>query len=90
MPPDNPVITLALGNLGVMLRSAGRYTDAEAALRRVVDLEGRYQRHRWFSRAISLSNFAAVIDAQGRHLETETLWLTASDFHRRQRSSAIQ
>jgi len=83
LPPDNPVITLALGNLGVMLRSAGRYADAEAALRRVVDLEGRYQRHRWCSRAISLSNFAAVIDAQGRHLEAETLWLTASDFHRR-------
>ncbi len=78
---DNPVITLALGNLGVMLRSAGRYAEAEAALRRVVDLEGRYQKDRWYYRAISLSNFASVIDRQGRHVEAEALWLKASEFH---------
>jgi tetratricopeptide (TPR) repeat protein len=83
LPPDNPMITLALGNLGVMLRSAGRYVEAEAALRRVVGLEGRYQKERWYYRAISLSNFASVIEAQGRHLEAEALWLTASDFHRK-------
>ena len=80
---DNPVITLALGNLGVMLRSAGRYAEAEAALRRVVDLEGRYQKDRWYYRAISLSNFASVIDRQGRHTEAEALWLKASEFHAR-------
>lgn len=80
---DNPVITLALGNLGVMLRSAGRYAEAEAALRRVVDLEGRYQKDRWYYRAISLSNFASVIDRQGRHIEAEALWLKASEFHAR-------
>jgi CHAT domain-containing protein/tetratricopeptide (TPR) repeat protein len=80
---DNPVITLALGNLGVMLRSAGRYAEAEAALRRVVDLEGRYQKDRWYYRAISLSNFASVIDRQGRHAEAEALWLKASEFHAR-------
>lgn len=80
---DNPVITLALGNLGVMLRSAGRYAEAEAALRRVVDLEGRFQKDRWYYRAISLSNFASVIDRQGRHVEAEALWLKASEFHTR-------
>ena len=83
LTPDNPVVTLALGNLGVMLRSAGRYAEAEAALRRVVDLEGRYQKDRWYYRAISLSNFASVIDAQGRHEEAEALWLTSSAFHRK-------
>lgn len=83
LTPDNPVITLALGNLGVMLRSAGRYAEAEAALRRVVDLEGRYQKGRWYYRAISLSNFASVIEAQGRHAEAEALWLTSSEFHRK-------
>ncbi len=80
---DNPVITLALGNLGVMLRSAGRYAEAEAAMRRVVDLEGRYQKDRWYYRAVSLSNFASVIDRQGRHGEAEALWLRASEFHTR-------
>jgi len=80
---DNPVITLALGNLGVMLRSAGRYAEAEAALRRVVDLEGRFQKDRWYYRAVSLSNFASVIDRQGRHAEAEALWLKASEFHTR-------
>lgn len=80
---DNPVITLALGNLGVMLRSAGRYAEAEAALRRVVDLEGRFQKDRWYYRAISLSNFASVIDRQGRHIEAEALWLKSSEFHAR-------
>ena len=83
LTPDNPVITLALGNLGVMLRSAGRYAEAEAALRRVVDLEGQYQKDRWYYRAISLSNFASVIDAQGRHQEAEALWLKSSEFHRK-------
>lgn len=79
---DNPVVTLALGNLGVVLRAAGRYPEAEAALRRVVDLEARYQKERYYYRAISLSNFASVIDRQGRHLEAEALWLKSSEFHK--------
>jgi len=77
----SPVITLTLGNLGVMLRSAGRYAEAEAALRRVVDLEGKYQHDSWFYRAISLSNYASVIDRQGRHKEAEALWLQSSEWH---------
>jgi len=80
---DNPVVTLALGNLGVVLRSAGRYPEAEAALRRVVDLEARYQKESYYYRAISLSNFASVIDRQGRHIEAEALWLKSSEFHKR-------
>jgi CHAT domain-containing protein/tetratricopeptide (TPR) repeat protein len=78
---SSPVVTLTLGNLGVMLRSAGRYPEAEAALRRVVDLEARYQADSWFYRAISLSNFASVLDLQGRHREAEALWLQSSQWH---------
>ena len=80
---DSPVVTLALGNLAVMLRSTGRYAEAEAALRRVVDLEARYQKESWFYRAISLTNFATVLDREGRHVEAEALWLKASAFHAR-------
>jgi CHAT domain-containing protein len=79
----SPVMTLALGNLGVMLRSAGRYPEAEAALRRVVDLEARYQADSWFYRAISLSNFASVLDLQGKHREAEALWLQSAEWHRK-------
>ena len=74
--------TVGLGNLGVVLRSAGRYPEGEAALRRVVDLEARFQKDQYYYRAISLSNYASVIDRQGRHLEAEALWLKSSEFHK--------
>jgi len=79
----SPVVTLTLGNLGVMLRAAGRYAEGEAALRRVIDLEAKYQHDSWFYRAISLSNYATVIDRQGRHKEAEALWLQSSEWHAR-------
>ena len=78
---DNPVVTLTLGNLGVMLRSAGRYAEAATALRRVVELEGRYQTENWYYRAISISNFASILDEQGFHEEAEALWLKSREFH---------
>ncbi len=83
LPEDNPTITLALGNLGTLLHSVGRNAEAEVAMRKVVDLEGRYQAESWFYRAISLSNFASVVDALGRHEVAETLWLQSLDFHKK-------
>ncbi len=83
LPENNPTITLALGNLGTLLHAVGRDAEAEVAMRKVVDLEARYQAESWFYRAISLSNFAAIVDAQGRYEVAEELWLRSMEFHQK-------
>ncbi|MBT0667745.1 CHAT domain-containing protein [Novosphingobium profundi] len=80
---DSPVQTLALGNLGALLLTTGRFAEAERALRRVVDLEATYQPQSWYYRAVSLSNYAGVLRRLGRIEEAEALWLAAAGFHRK-------
>lgn len=83
LPEDSPLQTLALGNLGAILLTTGRYAEAQKALARVVELEGAYQAESWHYRAISLSNYAGVLRRLGRLEEAETLWLEAAQFHER-------
>lgn len=83
LPEANPTVTLALGNLGALYSATGRYAEAEAALHKVVDLEGMYQTESWFYRAISLSNYAHVLFSLGRVEEAEALWLASLDFHQK-------
>jgi hypothetical protein len=83
LPESNPTITLALGNLGTLLETTGRLAEAEATMRKVVDLEARYQSESWLYRAISLSNYAAIINLRGRHEEAEAYWLKSLEFHRK-------
>jgi CHAT domain-containing protein len=80
LPEENPATTLALSNLSSLLRYTGRLQESEILLRRVLDRQERYQRDDWSARAAQLSNFAAVIDRQGRHLEAEVLWLKAREW----------
>jgi CHAT domain-containing protein len=80
LPEENPATTLALSNLSSLLRYTGRLQESEILLRRVLDRQERYQRDDWSARAAQLSNFAAVIDRQGRHLEAEALWLKAREW----------
>ncbi|WP_374410723.1 CHAT domain-containing protein [Novosphingobium colocasiae] len=83
LPESNPTVTLALGNLGALYSATGRYAEAEAALHKVVDLEGMYQTESWFYRAISLSNYAHVLFSLDRVEEAEALWLASLDFHQK-------
>lgn len=83
LPESNPTITLALGNLGTLYSATGRNAEAEAALHKVVDLEGTYQTESWFYRAISLSNYAHVLFNLGRVEEAEALWMASLEFHQK-------
>ena len=88
LPPDSTATTLALNNLGVSLRNVNRLSEAEAVLREVLDREAKYEPELWSSRATALSNFATLIEQQGRHAEAERLWLQSLDWRRKASSAA--
>lgn len=72
---------LALANLGAALGNANRLAEAEAVMRAVVDLKAKNEPEDWFGRAITLSNFASVLDSEGQSEQAETLWLRANDLY---------
>jgi len=81
LPEHSTATTLALANLAVSLRNAGRRAEAEAIIRRVLDRQARYEPTNWFFRATQLSNYATTIYGSGRIADAEALWLQARAWH---------
>lgn len=77
---DDDGMLLVLDNFGMALRNASRLLEAEAVLRRAVDLGARYHRNDWYDRSLSTAKFANVLEAEGYHREAEAMWTQSEQF----------
>lgn len=80
---DNSAVPYLLGNYGWTLRNAGRLREAEAVLRRALDLRVRYQPDQWVDLAGVSGKFANVLAAEGHYVEAEAMWLKTRDYYSR-------
>lgn len=79
---DDKAVAYLLDSYGWTLRNAGRLREAEAVLRRSVDLFARYHHDAWSDRASATGKFANVLAAEGRYLEAEAMWLKTREYYR--------
>lgn len=78
---SDDAVPYLLVTYGWTLRNAGRLREAEAVLRRSVDLYARYHHDDWNARASSLGKLANILAAEGRYLEAEALWLKTREYY---------
>jgi tetratricopeptide (TPR) repeat protein len=73
--PEHPDVAEAFHDLGRALVGLGAYTEAEAALRRALDLDTRLfgPAHRYV--ALDRNSLGACLAARGRYAEAEALLL---------------
>ena len=72
-----------LTELGRQYSDSGRYTEAESALRRALDIANEHYGSDHYNTAAALSNLANLYSTEARYTEAESLYRLALDTYRR-------
>ncbi len=71
--PDHPTVATSLNNLAELLKTIGRYAEAEPLCRRALAIDEKAQGPNHPAVSIDLNNLAVLLDDTGRYAEAEPL-----------------
>ncbi len=71
---DNPELGTSIQNLAADFSFTRQLSEAEPMFRKAVDLQAKNSPNDWDTRANTLSNFAEVLDLQGKYDEADAAW----------------